>query len=238
MVNSEAASIVEKLRFFDPQDSATLALIEDAIQRYPYFLWLRFYHLKYIHQQQPEKFEKTLSKTALATYNRKLLYQWIAKEIEVTKIEKPIPLATETPMAVPETPELKVDVSQQQSISQLLEKEKMGFSEWARFLNAQKNVEERVPDLKDKFDLIDDFLNKQPKIVPDKNVSKGVDLSSESWTSTDELMTETLAKVLVKQKKYGKALQAYKILCLKYPEKNSLFAVQIKEIKRLQKLKD
>ena len=114
----------------------------------------------------------------------------------------------------------------------------MGFSEWARFLNAQKNVEERVPDLKDKFDLIDDFLNKQPKIVPDKNVSKGVDLSSESWTSTDELMTETLAKVLVKQKKYGKALQAYKILCLKYPEKNSLFAVQIKEIKRLQKLKD
>ena len=145
-------------------------------------------------------FEKTLSKTALATYNRKLLYQWIAKEIEVTKIEKPIPLATETPMAVPETPELKVEVSQQQSISQLLEKEKMGFSEWARFLNAQKNVEERVPDLKDKFDLIDDFLNKQPKIVPDKNVSKGVDLSSESWTSTDELMTETLAKVLVKQK--------------------------------------
>ena len=35
-----------------------------------------------------------------------------------------------------------------------------------------------------------------------------------------------------------KALQAYQILGLKYPEKNSFFADQIKEIKRLQKLKD
>jgi hypothetical protein len=51
-------------------------------------------------------------------------------------------------------------------------------------------------------------------------------------------MTETLAKVFVKQQKYTKALQAYQILGLKYPEKNSFFANQIKEIKRLQKLKD
>ena len=51
-------------------------------------------------------------------------------------------------------------------------------------------------------------------------------------------MTETLAKVFVKQQKYTKALQAYQILGLKYPEKNSFFVDQIKEIKRLQKLKD
>ena len=51
-------------------------------------------------------------------------------------------------------------------------------------------------------------------------------------------MTETLAKVFVKQQKYAKALQAYQILGLKYPEKNSFFADQVKEIKRLQKLKD
>ena len=56
--------------------------------------------------------------------------------------------------------------------------------------------------------------------------------------STDELMTETLAKVFIKQKKYDKALQAYQILRLKYPEKNSFFADQIKTIKRLEKKKD
>ena len=47
-------------------------------------------------------------------------------------------------------------------------------------------------------------------------------------------MTETLAKVLMKQKKYNKALEAYQILGLKYPEKNSFFANQIKKIRKLK----
>ena len=82
------------------------------------------------------------------------------------------------------------------------------------------------------------FIANTQKIVPDKNSKNNIDLSEISWTSSDELMTETLAKVFVKQQKYTKALQAYQILGLKYPEKNSFFADQIKEIKRLQKLKD
>jgi hypothetical protein len=47
-------------------------------------------------------------------------------------------------------------------------------------------------------------------------------------------MTETLAKVYLEQKKYNKAIQAYEILILKYPEKSSFFADQINEIKNLQ----
>ena len=64
------------------------------------------------------------------------------------------------------------------------------------------------------------------------------DLSEQSWVNSNELMTETLAKVFIKQKKYVKALEAYQILGLKYPEKNSFFADRIKEIKDLQKLKN
>ena len=47
-------------------------------------------------------------------------------------------------------------------------------------------------------------------------------------------MTETLAKVLFKQKKYKKAIQAYRVLSLKYPEKNVFFARQIEKINNLQ----
>lgn len=43
----------------------------------------------------------------------------------------------------------------------------------------------------------------------------------------EDYMTETLAKVYVKQEKYKEAMKAYKILSLKYPEKISLFANQI-----------
>ena len=45
-------------------------------------------------------------------------------------------------------------------------------------------------------------------------------------------MTETLANLYITQGKYHEALKAYKVLCLKYPEKISLFADQIKFIKK------
>ena len=48
----------------------------------------------------------------------------------------------------------------------------------------------------------------------------------------EDYMTETLAKVYAEQEKYKEAIKAYKILSLKYPEKISLFANQIKDLKK------
>ena len=50
-------------------------------------------------------------------------------------------------------------------------------------------------------------------------------------------MTETLAKIYVKQNKIKKALYAYKILSLKYPEKVVSFANQIKGVTEKTKQK-
>jgi hypothetical protein len=50
-------------------------------------------------------------------------------------------------------------------------------------------------------------------------------------------MTETLAKIYFKQNKFEEAIRAYEILSLKYPEKISLFADQIKTIKNSLKNK-
>ena len=50
----------------------------------------------------------------------------------------------------------------------------------------------------------------------------------------DGLMTETLARIYLEQKNYDKAIQSYKILSLKYPEKSGFFADQIKAVKQLQ----
>ena len=48
------------------------------------------------------------------------------------------------------------------------------------------------------------------------------------------LVTETLAQLYVEQENYDKAIQTYKILILKFPEKkNSYFASAIKKIKKL-----
>ncbi|AOW09310.1 tetratricopeptide repeat protein [Flavobacterium gilvum] len=82
--------------------------------------------------------------------------------------------------------------------------------------------------------LIDKFIETSPKIPPIKPgtvFSPNIDLNKED---NSYLMTETLAKVYLEQKKYQKAIQAYEILILKYPEKSSLFADRIKDIKIVQ----
>jgi tetratricopeptide (TPR) repeat protein len=87
--------------------------------------------------------------------------------------------------------------------------------------------------LEAKLELIDKFIETNPKISPPKE-----DVSAPVYTQKNEdtsyLMTETLAKVYLEQKKYSKAIQAYEILILKYPEKSSLFADRILDIKELQ----
>lgn len=61
-----------------------------------------------------------------------------------------------------------------------------------------------------------------------------LNLAKEFLVEKSQLMTETLAKVYLEQKKYKKAIQAYQILILKYPEKSGFFADQIKAIKKIQ----
>ncbi len=96
-------------------------------------------------------------------------------------------------------------------------------------------MEEEEADKKKKFELIDRFLEENPKIIPQEKEHPQVDVKTSAKIDSEELMTETLAKVYLEQKKYKKALQAYKILSLKYPEKSSFFASRIKAVKKLQK---
>ena len=51
-----------------------------------------------------------------------------------------------------------------------------------------------------------------------------------SITDNDYLTTETLAELYIAQGHYKRAIQAYNILCLKYPKKSGLFANRIKDI--------
>ncbi|HLV62320.1 hypothetical protein [Galbibacter sp.] len=106
----------------------------------------------------------------------------------------------------------------------------------------QKRVETTGSDKKNqpaaieqKLKLIDRFIETNPKIPPVGNTTptKG-NLAKAVVLEKNELMTETLARVYLEQKKYKKAIQAYKILSLKYPEKSGFFADQIKAVTKLK----
>jgi len=123
--------------------------------------------------------------------------------------------------------------------------EKYSFEEWLQLSKIHPIVrdnsttkEEKTtpidPEKEKKLALIDKFIEANPKIPP---IKKDTELNNKIETSSENrpyLMTETLARVYLEQNKYNKAIQAYEILILKYPEKSSFFANRISDIKILQ----
>jgi hypothetical protein len=85
------------------------------------------------------------------------------------------------------------------------------------------------------MNLIDSFLKKgKDKITPAEiKPIEPVDISANSIIEKDELMTETLANIHIKQKRYDKAILIFEKLSLKYPEKNIYFATRINELEKL-----
>jgi hypothetical protein len=121
--------------------------------------------------------------------------------------------------------------------------EKHSFAEWLKLTGLKPIDRKETPSteaktdtkkpLEEKLPIIDKFLISNPKIEPSRD-TQTKSLKIETTHSVDGLMTETLARVYLEQKNYDKALQSYKILSLKYPEKSGFFADQIKRIKILQ----
>ena len=124
--------------------------------------------------------------------------------------------------------------------------DKHSFAEWLKLTKA-KPIERQgeasklpsetsVQEEKErKFELIDRFIQERPKIIPSETAQKTDqhNLAQPYIQASDALMTETLAKVYLQQKNYKKAIQAYKILILKNPEKSGFFADQIRAIEKL-----
>jgi hypothetical protein len=84
--------------------------------------------------------------------------------------------------------------------------------------------------------LLDKFMKEEPRISkPVKDFYNPVKNAQKSVEESDDMVTETLAKIHVLQKNYSKAISAYEKLILLYPEKKAFFASRIEKIREESK---
>lgn len=216
-------------------NSGHLQGIKSIVEKYPYFQSARAIYLKGLKNQDSYKYNNELKMTAAYTTDRAVLFDFITSEAFDT--QKHIHSAITEKLRSEEKPEELVEENLELGKPLSFNKnETHSFNQWLQ-LSVKKPIDrQEVPEKKeiDKASIIDRFIKNNPKITPAK---KGVDIDISITKNKEDssLMTETLARVYLEQKKYDSAIKAYKILSLKYPEKSGFFADQIKRVENLQK---
>lgn len=196
MVKKSGNTFSKIIEGFDSMDSSKSLELKKILNSYPYFQSASAYYLKTLKAQKKDSYRELLPKTAILTFNRSILRNWLYSD------------------------EIKDNQGK-------IKTEKYSFLDWFDVIN------DDMPKVDEKFDLIDEFIKNSPKI----KINNDYDVKSSFKTDQkikDELITETLAKIYVKQEKFNKAIKAYEILSLKYPKKSSFFADQINDIKKLK----
>ncbi|MEE3086026.1 MAG: hypothetical protein VX297_04055 [Bacteroidota bacterium] len=225
---------------YDSKEEILVSQMALLIEKYPYFQLPRFFLTKSLKDQNKNGLDMALNQLALYTANRGLLKQKIESKVKSTKKVKETKPSNTTKkiqnnlQALVKEKKLKSQSNKKVRFSKDL---KLSFLDWIKYTEENQNIQiqesKKLEPLKNKLSIIDRFIEADPKISPMEKNEPIESLINGDFNS-EELMTESLAKILLRQKKYKKAIKAYNILSLKYPEKNVFFAGQIQKIKKLQ----
>ena len=187
--------------------------ISNILEKFPYFQTAHILYSKALQNTKSIRFKSQLKKASIYSGDRNLLFDIISQQEDS-------------------------NISKNTDIRNLKKEDKKAelhsFIDWISIVQTKKIVRSKKqnPD-----EIINLFLENKPKI---KNNTKqrffnASENARKSIKENNDIITETLAKVYAKQEHFEKAILAYQKLSLKYPQKSSYFADQIKVIKKLKK---
>jgi hypothetical protein len=206
-----------------------IADIRISLQAFPYFSTLQLLYTKGLYNSNSISYNRQLRKAAAFAGNRKLLFKLITENV------KEIEAITESKTEVAEQKkEASKEIGAEKELNigaplDFNEDEIHSFGEWLSLTKVKKI--ERTDD-RNQGDLIDVFIDNEPSISKPKKESffSPAESAKESLLENDSIVTETLARVYLEQGHYNKAITSYEKLSLKFPEKSTFFANQIKLI--------
>ena len=232
--------------------------LNSIINEFPYFQSARILYLKGLKNTESFKYNKNLKITAAYTTDRSILFDFITSEFFIQNTISELIKKNNDSLKdininefldIPESTTSHINNQIENTVEEIIldigkpfefkKDESYSFKQWLQLtkikpINRDKSKNYPSQKQEKNIKLINDFIEKKPKINPTESSEHLIDLSKKSSEVIESLMTETLARVYLEQKNYDKAIQSYKILSLKYPEKSVLFADQIKAIKKLQ----
>ena len=227
----QSKQFIKKIRNPHNIHKEDLLGLNNLCHEYPYCASLHKLRLKALKQVGSEKYNNELKMTAAISGNRTLLFEYI----------------TQDSFTFHENEFIKQIITQPKEILQLGKplkfdkSDKHSFNEWLKLThfkpisrNDNLNKKTKLKPTQKTTKIVNFITASKNKKIPKKEFFSPTNSALESLSENNDLMTETLAKVYLEQGHYEKAITAYEILSLKYPQKSSLFANQIKAIKQLK----
>lgn len=102
--------------------------------------------------------------------------------------------------------------------------------------SSKKKIKPERPKQKEQLEIINEFIKTKPSISKGKLAAPSgpvpTDLSESSIVFTENIISETLVDLLLRQGKRDKAIDVLKKLIWKFPQKKAYFAAQIEELKK------
>jgi len=209
-----------------------LGFLRDVVKHYPYFQAARFKYVEALHAQGALNFENELSILAMHTVNRKVLFDTY---YELQQDNSGVEEALDARMS---NYQLSGSIENSDSDAPLVESPTSEFTYTpAPQFDLEEEYKEVEPEkIKNKrsLELIDSFLgstSKTTRITPSEKAVKAIETPDHNYVP-DDLVSETLAKIYIKQNKIEEAIRIYEQLSLLEPEKKQKFARLIDEQKK------
>lgn len=239
----------------NPADTALsdIAHLEEAVGQYPYCQILHLLLGKAVNMHEPERTGEVLHRTAAHALNRKALRKLISNEFEwsdnllVKQLNSVFPNDYQKEnytsfkakkVELPDLSKLALidfdEIASRPPIDDSTLRESALQTDLEKMRGLENERLETARQLQ--MDIIDSFIEKETKLGPFRvnrnDLTEQEDLIKKRAGEIPKtgIISEGMAKILVRQGKIEKAIEMYEQLVLKKPEKSTYFAEKIKEL--------
>ncbi|MBP5771629.1 MAG: hypothetical protein J6W75_09755 [Bacteroidaceae bacterium] len=237
-------SLTTYIRHPERLDASAVGELAQLVERAPFFQPARLLLVRGLYQLQDEHFGQELRRAALSVPDRSKLFELIegqkykptperrhdkrqqTTEPTVDRTQSLINLFLSQQTEEPQPRKARPVDASVDYMSYLMQMEDAEPTEEQKEVAVIKEIDS-VPQKKERTKPVETLYDDDDELAPSVLDENGENEPSEAF------FTETLARIYIKQGKYGKAIEIIRRLSLNFPKKNRYFADQIRFLEKL-----